>query len=79
MDEIAEVQVVKERAGPVVRLGVPEGTSFEVTASLLPQVNEIARELSGCPACTSGVPIEIFQLAEISSIVRIDLKTQRRV
>jgi hypothetical protein len=77
MADIAEIQVLKERTGPVVRLGVPKDTSFEVTASLLPKVNEIARELSGCPACTSGVPIEIFELPEISSIVQIDLQTLR--
>jgi len=76
---VAEIQVIHERTGPALRIGVPVGSPLEVTVGLVPTINEIISGLTGCGACNSGVPIEIIEQSEISSVVQVDLATMRKI
>jgi len=79
LTKVAELQVLQERTGPVLRVGVPKGSTLDVTAGLIPTINEIISELTGCGSCNSGVPIEIMEQPEISSVVKVDLETMRKI
>ena len=76
---LAEIQVIQERTGPVLRVGVPRGSTLDVTVGLIPTINDILTDLTGCAPCNSGVPMEFFELPEVSSVVKVDLATMRKI
>jgi len=77
--QIAELQVFQGRTGPRIRVAVPQGSSLEVTAKLVPIIDETITGLTGCASCNSGVSIEIIEQPEIASVVKVDLATMRTI
>jgi hypothetical protein len=76
---VAEIRVLQETAGPVLKVTVPRGTGFASTVKLQPIITEIIHGLNGCQACTSGAPVWIVEEPEVSDIVRVDLDSMRRI
>jgi hypothetical protein len=76
---VAEIRVLQETAGPVLKVTVPQGTGFASTIKLQPVITEIIRGLNGCQACTSGVSAWIVEEPEVREIVRVDLDSMRRI
>jgi hypothetical protein len=77
--QFAEVQVFQERTGPKIRVAVPQGSSLEITAKLIPVIDTTITGLTGCASCNSGVPIEIVEQPDLASVVRVDLATMRTI
>jgi len=76
---MAEIRVLQETSGPVVKVTVPRGTGLEQTVKLQPIITEIIRELNGCQACTSGAPVWIVEEPEVREIVKVDLTSMLRI
>jgi heterodisulfide reductase subunit C len=76
---VAEIRVLEETFGPVVKVTVPRGTGLAEAVKLQPVITEIINGLNGCPACTSGCPVWIVEEPEVRDIVKVDLKSMRRI
>jgi hypothetical protein len=76
---VAEIHVLKNAAGPTLKVLVPKGTTLAETFKLQDMISEITRGLNGCQACNSGVPVEFIEQSDLSEIVRVDLATMQRV
>jgi hypothetical protein len=76
---VAQIQVVQEASGPVVKVTVPRGTGLAEAVKLQPVITEIIHGLNGCPACTSGTPVWIVEEPELREVVKVDLKSLRRI
>lgn len=55
----AEFRLEHTGGQPVLKLYLPRGASFAEAAKYEGLRQEIIRGLTGCPACTSGVPFQI--------------------
>jgi hypothetical protein len=72
----ANVRVGRTDKGLSLEVGVPAGTRLETiltNADLIAAVRGI-RPGRGCPACTSGVPLHIFE--EFEEVVVVDLDSK---
>lgn len=75
----ARIEVLREGGRPSIRVTVPPGTRLEKTFQLHDKISEISRELSGCTACTSGVPLFIREAEQIEQVIRVDLKSMAEI
>jgi hypothetical protein len=55
----AEFRLEHTGGQPVLKLYLPKGAAFGEAAKYEKLRQEIIRGLTGCPACTSGVPFQI--------------------
>jgi hypothetical protein len=55
----AEFRLEHSEGQPVLKLYLPKGASFAEASKYEKLRQEIIRGLTGCPACTSGVPFQI--------------------
>lgn len=55
----AEFRLEHSNGQPVLKLYLPKGASFAEASKYDKLRQEIIRGLTGCPACTSGVPFHI--------------------
>ncbi|WP_343821368.1 hypothetical protein ISN75_09235 [Dyella marensis] len=55
----AEFRLEHTNGQPVLKLYLPKGASFAEASKYEKLRQEIIRGLTGCPACTSGVPYHI--------------------
>ena len=55
----AEFRLEHTGGQPVLKLYLPRGASFAEASKYEKLRQEIIRGLTGCPACTSGVPFQI--------------------
>lgn len=72
----ANVRVGHTEKGPSLEVGVPAGTSLETifaNADLIAAIRGL-RPGRGCPTCTSGVPLNIFE--EFEEVVVVDLDSK---
>ncbi len=78
-ERVAEIQLVRDGAQPVLKVTVPKGTTLSDTLGLQPQLSDILGKLKGCLPCNSGVPIWFQEREEIENLVKIDLGTMKRM
>ena len=75
----ARIEVLRDGGRPSIRVTVPAGTRLEKTFQLRDKISEIARHLSGCSACNSGVPLFIREADLVEQVIRVDLKSMAEI
>jgi hypothetical protein len=75
----ARIDILREGGRPLIRVTVPAGTRLEDTFRLRDKIAEISRNLTGCSACNSGVPLFFREAELVEHVVRVDLDTMTEI